>query len=197
MMKECLLYKLVGFGRPGIAVNESLFQHVFTSKWVWAPHSILFFSYIYLIYIWRSACSTSWSDSEGWKSRLTRACSSTFSPQSERYIVSVYIYMYTYIYMSIYLAPLRWWRSACSTSWSDSDGRESRLTKVSFRMSLPQSERYIYMYVCICIYIYMYISISIYSYIYIFRVNLNRGQRESLSACPYLKVSGLSLYTHI
>ena len=32
MMKECLLYKLVGFGRPGIAVNESLFQDVFTSK---------------------------------------------------------------------------------------------------------------------------------------------------------------------
>ena len=31
-MKECLLYKLVGFGRLEIAVNESLFQHVFTSK---------------------------------------------------------------------------------------------------------------------------------------------------------------------
>eukprot|EP00967_Tisochrysis_lutea_P110783 scaffold173633_cov27-Tisochrysis_lutea.AAC.1 len=33
MMEQCLLYKLVQYGRPGIAVNESLFQHVFTSKY--------------------------------------------------------------------------------------------------------------------------------------------------------------------
>jgi len=33
MMEECLLYNLVQYGRPGIKVNESLFQHVFTSKY--------------------------------------------------------------------------------------------------------------------------------------------------------------------
>lgn len=32
MMEQALLYKLVSYGRKDVAVNESLFQHVFTSK---------------------------------------------------------------------------------------------------------------------------------------------------------------------
>ena len=33
MMANSLLYKLVSFGRQGVSVNESLFQHVYTSKY--------------------------------------------------------------------------------------------------------------------------------------------------------------------
>merc|ERR1719476_1243343 len=33
MMEECLLYNLVQYGRPGIKVNESLFKHVYTTKY--------------------------------------------------------------------------------------------------------------------------------------------------------------------
>jgi len=33
MMEQCLLYKLVQYGRQGIKVNESLFKHVYTTKY--------------------------------------------------------------------------------------------------------------------------------------------------------------------
>ena len=33
MMENSLLYKLVSFGRMGVSVNESLFQHVHTTKY--------------------------------------------------------------------------------------------------------------------------------------------------------------------
>jgi len=33
MMEKCLLYKMVQHGRPGISVNESLFKHVYSTKY--------------------------------------------------------------------------------------------------------------------------------------------------------------------
>jgi len=141
--------------QPGIAVNESLFQHVFTSKW--ALYHVFIHTYIYInIYLsihldlrqwWRSACSTNWSDSDGRGSQLMRACSSTYSHQSELSL-SIYIhryrwidrYLYLYLYLYLYIG----------------------FTPIAVNESLFQhvftSKRALY-YVCINMYIYIHISI--------------------------------------